>query len=283
MNISSDNIEAFLEVTKKKNISRAAESLGLTQAALSIRIRKLEEDLEKTLFLRSRTGIELTPSGREFQAFAENFLILCEEFKTRKSDQKLRGELKVACFSTIGRSLVLPALKPFLTQNDEVEFTFQIREIRELTSLLQTGEADIILIDRALGKTGIKDVFLGNEEYVYVTGKKKNFNQATYLNHDEDDLMSFRYYEQLGQKKETLKRRYLDEIYAVLDGVASGIGVSVLPVHLARERKDILIPTPSKKLLSPVYLCYKKRPFYPPVLKEALKVLEEELKTRLKS
>ncbi len=282
MNISSDNIQAFLEVTRKKNISRAAESLGLTQAALSIRIRKLEEELEKTLFLRSRTGIELTPAGREFQAFAENFIILCDEFKTRKPGQKLRGELKIACFSTVGRSLVLPALKDFLSQNDGVEFSIQIREIRELSSLLQSGEADIILMDRALGKSGTEEIFLGNEEYVFVTGKKKP-EQHIYLNHDEDDLMTFRYYEKLGQKKETLKRRYLDEIYAVLDGVAVGIGVSVLPIHLARERKDILVPTPNKKLLSPVYLTYKKRPFYPPVLKAALNILEEELKSRLKS
>lgn len=282
MNISSDNIHAFLEVTKKKNISRAAEALGLTQAALSIRIRKLEEELEKTLFLRGRAGIELTPAGREFQEFAENFVILCSEYESKKPDQKLRGELKVACFSTVGRSLVLPALKNFLVNNDGVELSFQIREIRELASLLQSGEADLILIDRALGRPAIEDVFLGNEEYVFVTGKKK-LNQHTYLNHDEDDRMSFRYYEHLGQPKKSLKRRYLDEIYAVLDGVAAGIGVSVLPLHLARERKDILVPSPSKKLLSPVYLSYKKRPFYPPVLKEALKIIEEELKKELNS
>lgn len=282
MNISSEAVEAFLEVTRKKSISRAAEALGLTQAALSIRIRKLEEGLEKTLFLRGRGGIELTPAGRDFLEFSENFQILCSEYETRCPDNKLRGELRVACFSTIGRSLVLPALQKLLVQNDEIEFSCQIREIRELTTLLQSGEADLILIDRSLGKAGIEEVFLGNEEYVFVSGKKK-LNQHIYLNHDEDDLMSFRYYEHIGDRKETLDRRYMDEIYAVLDGVAAGVGVSVLPLHLARERKDILIPTPSKKLPSPVYLAYKKRAFYPPVLKAALEILETELKSGLKT
>lgn len=68
---------------------------------------------------------------------------------------------------------------------------------------------DIILPDHEFERDGFIQNFLGFEEYVFVSGKKKK-NQNIYLNHDENDLTTFKYYESIDQKKTKLKRRYLD-------------------------------------------------------------------------
>lgn len=280
MNIVTDQITAFLEIVRKGSFSKAASSLGITQAALSIRIRKLEEQLEKTLIIRAKSGLTLSEAGREFQEFAESFEVLQNEYIGKKSGTALSGELKIGCFSTIGRSLVLPALQTLLRNHPDIQLTFVIREVRELFPLLQAGEVDLIFLDQPLARDGLVQEYLGDEEYVFVTGKKR-MNQHIYLNHDPSDLMSFKYYEALGQKKIRLERRYLDEIYSVLDGVAMGIGVSVLPIHLAKSYKGIVVPHPQKKLKSPVYLSYKQRAFYPRVVTEAIQILKTSLGKQL--
>lgn len=274
MNFSTEQIQAFLEVTRKGSFSKAADTLGLTQAALSIRIKKLEENLEKSLIIRGKSGLSITEAGREFLAFAETFESLAGEYLGNKGEKNgLSGNLRIGCFSTIGRSLVLPALQKLLSDNPEINFTFIIKEIHELYPLLQSGEVDIIFLDHVLKKDGFIQEFLGNEEYVLVSGKKKK-NMDIFLNHDENDLTTFKYYESIGQKKQKLNRRYLDEIYSVLDGVANDVGASVLPIHLAKEDKRIVVHNPNKKLKSPVYVCYKKRSYYTKVFLEGLEVIQ---------
>jgi hypothetical protein len=49
-------------------------------------------------------------------------------------------------------------------------------------------------------------------------------------------MMSYRYYQHLDQPTKQLKRKFLDEIYSVIDGVANGWGVSILPEHLIKKR-----------------------------------------------
>lgn len=282
MNISTEQIQAFLEVSRKGSFSKAALGLGLTQAALSIRIKKLEENLEKSLIIRGKSGLSITEAGQDFLVFAETFESLKNEYLgTSKDSSKLSGNLRVGCFSTIGRSLVLPALQKILCENDNVSFSFIIKEIHELYPLLQSGEVDIILLDHEFERDGFIQTFLGFEEYVLVTGKKKK-NQDIYLNHDENDLTTYKYYESIDQKKTKLKRRYLDEIYSVLDGVAVGMGVSVLPIHLANEDSRIVVPTPNKKLKSPVYVCYKRRSYYTNLFQKSLESIEEFMKNKLR-
>lgn len=273
MIINTDQLIAFLTVSRTKNISRASQEIGLTQAAISIRIQKLEETLGSTLLIRNRTGVIPTEAGLKILKFAETLEDLekeCIGDLRPAKDKKLSGTIRVSCFSTIGRSFVLPALELLLKEHP-VDFHYHTKEIRELSAQLQSGEADFIFLDHELKREGVTSILLGHERYVYVKGKHKC--EEIFLNHDEDDMMSYRYMEFIGNKDQSLKRRFLDEIYSVIDGVASGIGVSVLPEHLIAKDPRIRIVNPSKALLSPVYLCYKERPYRTKLFEQTLKSL----------
>jgi DNA-binding transcriptional LysR family regulator len=271
MNFTTDQVVAFIEVARKGSFSKAAIQLGVTQAALSLRIKKLEDSLEKSLFVRDKSGVSLTEAGKEFLLFAETFEGLANEYLgnlTKKGSDQIVGNLRIGCFSTIGRSLVLPAVTELLRKNPGIDFSYHIRETHELQRLLQSGEVDMIFLDQEVRREGLVQEFLGFEEFVFITSKKSKDSEI-HLNHDESDLMSYKYYDAIGESKEGIKRRYLDEIYSVMDGVAAGLGVSILPYHLAAERKDLIIPTPKKRLKSPVYLCYKKRSYYTQLFRAA--------------
>jgi DNA-binding transcriptional LysR family regulator len=68
MNI--EHLRTFLEIAETGNFNRAAERLHVTQSTVSARIRTLEEQLDRSLFVRARNGAELTAAGRHFQRYA---------------------------------------------------------------------------------------------------------------------------------------------------------------------------------------------------------------------
>lgn len=284
MNISREHAKAFLALTRKKTFSAASEFLGITQAALSIRIQRLEEELQHTLIIRNKTGAGLTEAGKKFLAYCEMIEGLEKEFldEFTEDNKTLKGTVRIGTFSTIGRSIVLPVFNDFLRQHSLVHFSYMMKELGELPELLMSAELDFIFLDKPLKKEGIESVYLGDEEYVFIASATHQTNQDIFLNHDEKDMMSYRYYDHLKTPVKQLKRKYLDEIYSVIDGVAEGWGVSILPEHLIKSDGRIRIIQPKKKLSMPVYVCFRSRPYYPKVFQTALELMKKEIPKRLK-
>lgn len=72
--MDTDLLRTFIEVSKTRHFGRAAESLYLTQSAVSFRIRQLEQQLGVSLFTRHRNNIQLTPAGERLLPYADNIL-----------------------------------------------------------------------------------------------------------------------------------------------------------------------------------------------------------------
>ena len=104
-------LEIFLRIADEKSFSRAAEKMLRTQPALSIAIKRLEEDLGETLFDRSSKSGTLTEAGRILYSYAQKMINLRDE--AREAISELRGMFRGRL--TIGANestsfYVLPAL-----------------------------------------------------------------------------------------------------------------------------------------------------------------------------
>lgn len=82
------NIEYFLSTCSAKTISEAAQTVGLSQSALSMALANLEEELNLKLFHRQRSGLSLTNSGKQFRELClstqRHFIEKQELFKTQQ-------------------------------------------------------------------------------------------------------------------------------------------------------------------------------------------------------
>ncbi len=76
-------LKTFIEVTAAGSFAGAADRLFVTQSAVSLRIQRLETELGRSLFRRSKAGADLTPAGVEFERFAYGLIKLWEESKQR--------------------------------------------------------------------------------------------------------------------------------------------------------------------------------------------------------
>src|SRR3954447_634286 len=102
-----------MTLARELNFSRAAESLHITQPAMTKRIQSLEETLGQALFVRLHGGLELTESGRVLQRYGAAL----EHRETELlaglvggDNETLGGFFRIASFSSALRSVIVPAL-----------------------------------------------------------------------------------------------------------------------------------------------------------------------------
>lgn len=130
-------LKYFLEVAKQGQFSRAAEVCHISQPSLSQQVQKLEDEVGGTLFIRSRSGAELTDLGKDFLPHAQSIMAevnLALGFR-EKLDGKLRRPVRVGAIPTIAPYLLPSLISHVRTAHPEA--TFEI--VEETTSSLITA------------------------------------------------------------------------------------------------------------------------------------------------
>lgn len=280
MNLPQDQLKAFFEVERLGSFTKAADHLGLTQSALSHRIKNLEVYLETSLFVRASDGIRLTEAGDKLlkytrvQSQIENEFI--NDLKV-ESTIGLSGVLRMGGASTVMWPVVIPALSKFIRTNPSVQVEMSVREIIELPSLLQSGQVDIIITCGKINRHQYEEIYLGDEINVMVESKKFDDIPDVYLDHHPDDRTTIDYLKIHEDKIRKLNRSYYDNINGILAAAEAGLGRAVIPLHILSEHKSLQVVRGERKLKVPVYLCYLKQPFYSKLHIAALEVIKKEV------
>ena len=96
-------LQYFLAVAREANITKAAESLNMTQPPLSRQLKELEDELGKQLFIRGSRGITLTEEGMILRKRAEEMVALMEKTKTEisSSGENIHGEIYIGGGETL--------------------------------------------------------------------------------------------------------------------------------------------------------------------------------------
>lgn len=273
MSLSSLQLDAFVAVARNLSFSGAAKELNITQSALSQRILNLEFELGSTLFIREPSGIRLTELGQGLLRYCQVKDSLEQEFvgglKSKKS-HTLSGLIRFGGFSTVTRSVILPCLNSIILENPDVQIQLLTKEMRELPRLLETGEADFIFMNEPCKKHGFENVEIGSEENVLVQPANGSFREDVFLDHDSEDSTTIDFFKLQSQAPKAWRRSYYDEIYTIIDGVLSGAGRAVIPLHIARKVEGLKICKGYKSLKSPIYFCYYQQAFYTSLQKQVI-------------
>lgn len=276
MNINRDRLLAFYQVAISKNFHKAAEYLCITQPALSQRVLKLEQELETTLFIRGHEGVTLTDAGTMLLDYARSVVSMEQEVLARisgKSQSQNCGILRIAAYSSILRSVVIPALKPIIEGSQDIHVEFFSRELHELPLMLKSGEVDFILLDYIAEITNFDFVEIGVEELVHVRHRENNNPRQAFLDHDALDMTTYRFFKSQGLAEVNLKRCFYDDIYGIIDGVSLGLGQAVVSGHLVGERKEIRVVPHDIPVVNPVVLYYHRHRYLPPLHREVIEHL----------
>ena len=113
------HIRAFLAVARLRNFTRAANELHVSQSALTVQIKQLEDALGVVLFDRSRRGVSLTQAGRDVLVPLERILFDTETIisHTRDLAGLRRGIVSIAALPSVAAALLPAALQEFTKQH----------------------------------------------------------------------------------------------------------------------------------------------------------------------
>ena len=164
-----DRARTFLEIVHSGSFLKAADRLHVTQTTVSARIRTLEGELGRQLFIRNRNGAQLTPSGREFERYAQSFVQIWERARHqlaipsgRTSVVALGGEL------SLWNPLLLDWLVWMKKAKPEIAIHAQVGVPDQLLDQLRTGVLDIAVLYAPKLLPGFKVELLVEEQLVLV-------------------------------------------------------------------------------------------------------------------
>ena len=258
-------LDAFMAVAKTESFSQAAESLHITQSALSQRIKNLEGGLGLTLFLRTPNGAKTTEQGQRLLRYCqtrdslENELL--DDLSANKSHE-LTGIVKIGAYSSILRSVIMPALASLLQKHPNVLCEFVCEQMDVLPLMMSRGEVDFIVLDYRLERSNIEVERLGEECFVVIEGKNQHGREDIFLDNDTKDLATEVFFRSQKRKPPKHRRSYFDDCYGIIDGVRMDLGKAVMSEHLVRKDSSIYIEKDYKPFELEVCLHHYSQPFY---------------------
>ena len=273
MNIDLELYRVFYIVAKNKHMTKASRELHISQPAISQSIKKLEEQLGGTLFLRSNKGMELTEEGKMFFEYIKGALELINnaenEFTSFKDLSK--GEIKIGCSTTLTKLVLLDVLKKFHLDYPNININITNDLTSNLINDLKLGKLDFIIFN----ESNIKESNLNLK-------KIKELKQGFIYNplFFKDEVINFNdlnNYPLILQKQESNGRKLLDYIALnnnvkllpkmevvsqelITEFVSIGLGIGFVIIDLAKRNfKDLKELKLNKKIPNiKVYLASNK-------------------------
>lgn len=192
----------FYTVASEGNISAAAKRLYISQPAISKAVRKLEENLNAVLFIRSSRGVSLTREGELLYRHVQSaFDELSAGERLLAHNQELGiSQLRIGASTTLSKYVLLPRLKDFIRLHPNVRVTIACQSTHQTVALLAENKIDIGLVGKPKGMRGfcflpvqsIQDTCAASPAYLSHlfcrAAPETLFESATFMLMDEENI-----------------------------------------------------------------------------------------------
>lgn len=171
-----EQLRVFLAVAEHLHFTRAADTLYITQPAVSAAIQSLEEEYKVKLFHRIGRRIEITDAGKFLQIEAQKILdqVLAAERGLKEMNDLQRGELKIGSSLTLGNYWLPEKISQFKRQYPGIFIDCTLANAEEICEGTATGQFDIGLVTGevkpALRET-LEQVAVGTDRLLIVVGQ----------------------------------------------------------------------------------------------------------------
>ncbi len=169
-----ESLKVFITVVDKKNFSRAADELFISQPSVSLHIRNLENEFNAKLLNRSPKQVEPTESGRILYEQAKQILLLYNKAKEEIDQLRniVKGSLKIGASFTIGEYFLPRLMAEYAAQYPYVDIEVIIANTEEVIQALRTNQLHIGLVEGKVPYTDLQiDKFMEDEMILVVPPK----------------------------------------------------------------------------------------------------------------
>jgi DNA-binding transcriptional LysR family regulator len=287
-------LQAFVAIAERGSFNKAATHLGITQTALSHRMRKLEDYLGIALLHRTTRHVSLTPAGLELLPDASRLIEeACGMFAELSAEAAVRQErVAIGCLPTLAIHFLPAALAEFSAQHPATLVRVFDNSADEIAERVQKGDAEFALTILGTGRWDLEAKPLIKEPYVVIcradhgAARQKSIRWA-----DIEGERLIRISMQTGNRvliddalgAASERLRWSSEVQHVATAVslvAAGVGIAVLPrvaVNVVRAQNVVCVPLRSPSITRTLGVVTRRGIPLTPVAASLLGIIERRI------
>lgn len=172
MSLDIKDLETFLAILDSGSISRAAEDIGLTQPALSLKLKKMETELGVALFQRTPRSVVPLETARIIEPKARDLLNRLDGLREALANgvTELAGQVRVGCLTGWVEPLLVPTAAALRQRAPNLRLRLAVNQTLELIHMVVHGRLDLAIIAQPFERTeGLELEQLLDEELVLVS------------------------------------------------------------------------------------------------------------------
>jgi DNA-binding transcriptional LysR family regulator len=245
-------IRSFLSIAETLHFGRTSEMIHLSQPALSLQIRALEDEIGVRLFERNRRKTSLTAAGVAFREEATQALLGLDQavHKAKLAANGKLGILRIGFISTAGNEIVPTIVRQFRERNADVEFSLRNILTIDQIQMLEAGSLDIGFLRLPIpAHSGLEVVTVHREPFVLVVPSSHKLAKRKRIRLREASGEDFVMYERayapgfhdliFGMLRDAgiipNVRQTAGEMPTLISLVDSGTGVAILPASTVKR------------------------------------------------
>ncbi len=265
-------LRAFLALHRYGTVVAAAEKVHLSQAAVSVQLKNMEEELGVALFTRTKRSLEFTPAGHQLVRLAEQLISTYEQMKAIGDSSAVAGVLSLGVINSALTGVLPRLLRKMTLENPNLEVKVIAGISGDLVAQVDAGTLDAAIVTQPpkLFPTNLAVHHLYSEPFVLITPHDMAFvdvprtlaSGAPYIAFDRSTwagqlIDEFRAKRGV-QTRPSMELNSLDAIAAV---VSQGLGISIVPLirgagwHRSPSLRIVRLPNFDR----PVSLVERKR------------------------
>lgn len=292
MNYTLRQLEIFLEIVEKKSVTKASESLFLSQPAVSIQLKKFQDQFPIALTEIIGRRLHITGFGEEIATAARKILseVSKIDHKTNLYQGKLAGKLSISVVST-GKYVMPYYLSDFVNRHPTIDFTMDVTNKLKVIDDIENNRVDFALVSVLPEHLDLQKLPLLENSLHLVASKSREENRKGHKNtifstqpllfreHGSATRNAMETYVE-SRKFKISKRIVLTSNEALKQAVIAGLGYSIMPMIGIRnviEKGDIVtIPFEGLPIKTQWNLVWLKHKNLSPVAEAYIEFLKAE-------
>lgn len=160
----------FMEIVSTGSFIKAADRLHVGQTTVSARVRLLEQQLGRALFIRNKGGASLTPAGEQFLRFAPTFVQLWQRAKQQVAvPAGHRAVLTIGSEVSLWQPLLIEWVRTMRRSHPDIALRAHVDIPQDLITHVAAGLVDVAIMYAPQHRPGLEIDLLKEEELVLVT------------------------------------------------------------------------------------------------------------------
>lgn len=238
-----NHLKIFYEACNSKSFTKASKKLFISQSAVSIQIKKLEQNLNMKLIERTSKSFKLTVSGKKLYKMADDIFgrIIRMENDIKRIVENNQIKIFIGATHNIGEPILPEIIRTYSEIRPDVEFDVFVKNSNSLLQYLKDGKIDVILTeDLSIEDNDIR--IIDTDDYPFVIAAPNNVKKYSDLKKlyylQRDSHQTYKYMQQFEETIGFSNPKIMNvngSIETTKKLIKNGLGYAVIPYYCAFE------------------------------------------------